>query len=71
MDFTNAANNSLFLIIVELNRDPEHGMNLQEKVNATREIATEAGCEDRLNELLSLFGYLDRHGPLYQEKIWH
>jgi len=69
MDFTSAANNALFLIIVELNRDPEHGMNLQEKVNATREIAMEAGCEDRLNELLSLFGYLDRHGPLYQGKF--
>ena len=64
MDHTTAAHDNLCLLIVELDIDPE-GTNLQEKVNHVREVSRNSNCQDRLDELLSLFGYLDRHGPMY------
>jgi hypothetical protein len=64
MDHTTAAHDNLCLLIVELDRDPI-GINLEEKVNQVREVSRQANCQDRLDELLSLFGYLDRHGPMY------
>ena len=64
MDPTTAAHDNLVLIIVELDR-MDSAPNLSDKVSELRGIAREHNCETRLEELLALFGYLDRHGPMY------
>ena len=61
-----AAKNELFLAIVELDRD-ENGDDLPSKVSEARIVASNAGVEDKLDELLLLCNYLDRHQILYSE----
>ena len=70
MDAMKAAKNELYLIIVELERD-DHGDNLPYKVSEAREMAKKAGAEYKLEELLILCNYLDRHELLYSENKYN
>jgi len=70
MDAKKAAKDELYLIIVELERD-DHGHHLPNKVSEARRMAKKAGAENKLEELLILCNYLDRHELLYSENKYN